>query len=98
MYNVREISMTHGKRNKPKQILYCYNYLLYLKKLLSLFKDFKKDINILFYELKEINFLLLQLRNLDKNRKLEIIKFYQEIKKEKNISKYFNEYINELLK
>lgn len=98
MYNIREISMTHGKRNKQKQILYCYNYLLYFKKLLSLFKDFKKDINLLFYELKEINFLLLQLRNLDKNRKLEIIKFYQEIKKEKNISKNFNEYINELLK
>ena len=98
MYNIREISMTHGKRSKQKQILYCYNYLLYFKKLFSLIKDFKKDRNFLFYELKEINFLLLQLKNLDKNKELEIIKFYKEIKEDKNISKNFNEYIIELLK
>ena len=32
MYNIRKISMTHGKKNYKKKFLFYYNHLLYLKK------------------------------------------------------------------
>ena len=63
MYNVREISMTHGKKNKKKKLLFNYNYILYIQKLYNYIKDFNKNRNILFFELKRINYYLVKLKN-----------------------------------
>ena len=52
MYNIRNKSMTHGKRNKKYEILFCYNHLLYFKKLTRLNKLTKKK------KTRNINFLL----------------------------------------
>lgn len=98
MYSLRETSMTHGERSKQKMVLFSYNYFLYLKKFFKLIKDFKRDKQIFFYELKATDYFLFQLRKLDKNKEKEVIKFYQEIKEDKNISQNFKEYIIELLK
>ena len=38
MYNIRENSMTHGKKNIKQKILFNYNYLLFNKKLYQLIK------------------------------------------------------------
>ena len=98
MYNIRETSMTHGKRSKQKKILFSYNYFLYLRKFFKLIKDFKRDRKIFFYELKATSWFFFQLKKLDKNKEKEVIKFYQEVKEDKNISQNFKEYIIELLK
>jgi glycosyltransferase involved in cell wall biosynthesis len=52
MYNIREISMTHGNFDERKQILFSYNHLLYLKKLYKYIKEFNKDRNFLYYEMQ----------------------------------------------
>ena len=98
MYNIRENSMTHGKKNVKKKILFDYNYLLFNKKLYQLIKDFNKDINFLFYDLKRTNFLLLELKKLSNKLKPEVNDFYKEIRKNRNISKEFSDLLNKLLK
>ena len=54
MYNIRQFSMTHGNSSKTKRELFCYNHLLYLKKLYSFIKKFNKSRNFLYYELRSI--------------------------------------------
>ena len=98
MYNIREVSMTHGKKNIKKRILFNYSYYLYFKKLYSFIKDFDKDRNFLFYELKHFNFLLLNLRKLDKKKKIKINRLYNTIKEDKKISNEFKNYLMKLLK
>jgi hypothetical protein len=72
MYNIREKSMTHGEKTIKERILYSYNYLLFNKILFKLIKDFNKDINYLFYDLKRTNFHLLQLKNFSTILKSEV--------------------------
>ena len=64
LYNIREISMSHGKRNKKNKILFCYNHLLYLKKLYIYIRDFNKTRNFLYYELMSIYKILLNFSSL----------------------------------
>jgi len=98
MYNIRENSMTHGKKKKKEKILFAYNYLLFNKILYHLIKDFNKDINFLFYDLKRTNSHLLELKKLSKNLKSQVNEFYKEVRKDKNISKEFNDFLLNLLK
>ena len=93
MYNIREKSMTHGKFDNKKQILFSYNHLLYLKKLYKNIKEFNKDRNLLYYELKKIHFLLIKLQNLTNIYNLDIKEFYQEILDDKYSSKIFKDFI-----
>ena len=60
-------------------------------------KDFNKNINFFYYEFNRTNNLLINLRKLDKNKKIEVNRFYQEILEDKNISETFKKYILKLL-
>ena len=93
MYNIRKVSMTHGVSEFHKKILFCYNHLLYLKKLYIYIKDFNKDRNYLNYELLEINKILLRLNKLSKKYKNEIMQFYNEIIEDRYSSIQFKQYI-----
>ena len=97
MYNIREISATHGEKDVNQKILFDYNYLLYNKILYNFIKDFNKDRNFFFYDLKRTNSLLLELRNLSK-LKSEVNDIYKEIRKDRKISKEFNDFLLNLLK
>jgi glycosyltransferase involved in cell wall biosynthesis len=97
MYNIRGSSITHGRNTKEKIILFDYNYLLYIKKLIKVINYFKLNKNLLFCELKAINSLFVELRKLNKSKEKEIIDFYQEIYEDKNISYDFKQYITNLL-
>ena len=94
MYNIRKLSMTHGKTIKKKKILLYFNHLLYLKKLDNYIKDFRKERKYLYFELIEINKLLIKLNRLSKKYKKEIFQFYNEIFYDKFASAYFKDYIN----
>ena len=93
MYNIREISMTHGNFDERKQILFSYNHLLYLKKLYKYIKEFNKDRNFLYYEMQFINILLIKLQNLTNIYNLELEEFYQEILSDNCSSKIFKDFI-----
>ena len=92
MYNIRQNSMTHGKANNKKIEIFCYNHLLYLKKLYTYIKNLNKSRSILYYELISIYLLLIRLNKIKRYKK-EIKKFYNEIYSDKNTSKIFKEYI-----
>jgi glycosyltransferase involved in cell wall biosynthesis len=98
MYNIREKSVTHGVKDKKQKILFDYNYLIFNKILYGVIKDFNKDRNFLFYDLKRTNSLLLQLRKLSSKLKPKVNEFYKEIIKDNKISKKFKNYILNLLK
>ena len=82
MYNIREISMTHGKKDIKKKIIFCYNHFLYLSKLYKFIKNFNKNRRILFNELLELNKRLIKLNKLSKNNS-EILLFYNQILNDK---------------
>ena len=83
MYNIREKSMTRGKRTIDNQIFFCYNHLLYFRKIYAFIKNFNKKRKILFYELLDLNKRLKMLYHLTKTKMKEIIIFYHEILNDK---------------
>ena len=83
MYNIREESMTRGKRNINKEILFCYNHLLYFRKFYAFIKNFNKKRKILLYELLDLNKRLKKLNYLTKKKIKEILVFYYEILNDK---------------
>jgi glycosyltransferase involved in cell wall biosynthesis len=83
MYNIREKSMTRGNRTIVNEILFCYNYLLYFRKLYIFIKNFNKKRKILFYELLDLNKRLEMLNYLTKRKMKEIFIFYNEILNDK---------------
>ena len=91
LYNIRQISMTHGMSNIKKRKLFYYNHLLYLKKLYIYIKDFNKNRNFLYYEIIEINKLLIKLSKFSKLYENEIRKFYIEITKDKYVPERLKE-------
>jgi len=91
MYNIREKSMTHGKRDKIKNILFCYNHLLYLRKFYVLLKNFNKNRIILHNELLDLNKRLIKLNELTKIYNEEIKDFYNEILNDKYALKIFKD-------
>jgi hypothetical protein len=93
MYNIREISMTHGKKDIKKNIIFCYNHLLYLRKLYKFIKNFNKSRRILFNELLELNKRLIKLNKLTKNNS-EILLFYNQILNDKYVFKNLRDDVN----
>ena len=97
MYNIRKISMTHGKKSNKKKFLFYYNHLLYLKKLYIYIKQFNKDRNFFYYELIEINKQLLRLYNYFNKYKKEILSFYNIILNDIYISEKFKDDLKNLI-
>ena len=97
MYSIREVSVTHGSKDKMEKILFDSNYFLYNKKLYKYIKDFNKNRNILFHELERTNFLLLELMKLNESKKIEVIQFYKDVLEDKNISDILRDYLNKFL-
>ena len=90
MYNIRESSMTHGKKGIRKKIIFCYNHLLYLIKLYNFIKNFNKSRRILYNELLDLNKRLIKLNKLTKNNS-EILLFYNKILNDKYVFKNFRD-------
>ena len=90
MYNIRNYSMTHGKKNKKIKIIFCYNHLLYLSKLYEFIKNFNKSRIFLYNELLDLNKRLIHLNKLTKNSS-EILVFYNKILNDKYIFQNFRD-------
>jgi len=96
MYNIREFSMTHGKKSIKKKIIFCNNHLLYLSKLYKFIQNFNKSRKILYNELLELNKRLIKLNKLTKNNS-EIIFFYNQILNDKYAFKNFRDDVNRFI-
>jgi len=58
LYIQRKVSMSRGGNDEIKEVR-AKNFICYFKKFLKYIKDYKKDINILFHEMKNLNRKLL---------------------------------------
>ena len=75
MYNIRKFSISHNKINKRDFILESISFYLYFKLLFKYIKDYNKDINYLYYELKYCGIFMMNLK------KYNIKEYIQKIKK-----------------
>ena len=98
LYNIRTNSMSRFNNGHKHDIIVTINYLLYFKFFNRYIKDFNKDINFLYYDLKLFIHILLNL----KEYKLSLyntilISFIKEIINNKNISNEFKKMLNKFL-
>jgi len=98
LYNIRTHSMSNGKNGNIHDKIVSINYLLYFKFFYSYIKDFKKDLNYLYYDLKISSKYILNIK------KLKIIEyfpttvnFFETIINDEKASNEFKKYIYHLL-
>jgi glycosyltransferase involved in cell wall biosynthesis len=97
LYVRRNISMSRGGGEELEKIR-AINFLFYFNLFYKYLKDYKKDINILFYEMKNLERKILTIKNNNMTQYLPIQqKLIKQILKEKNISKEFEIYLKNLL-
>jgi glycosyltransferase involved in cell wall biosynthesis len=96
LYNIRKNSISHTKGNKKKIIIFSINAYLYLKLFLKYVKEFDKDINYFYYELKELSHYLINFKIYNINDYLEktlnmlnfIINYNKSTEEIKNFSNF----------
>ena len=97
LYNIRNNSMSRIGIGYKHDIMVSYNYLLYYEFLYNYIKEFKKDLNFLFYDLKISYNFFLKFKELNSTKyKLKTIKFLNEVLKD-DISSEFKYFINDLI-
>ena len=85
--------MSRINNKKKHDIIVSYNYLLYFNFLYNYLKDFKKDLNILIYDLKVGFYFLFIFKKLNETKYIKkTINFLYKINKE-DISLDFKEFI-----
>ena len=95
LYNIRNISMSRGGNDQLKEIR-AKNYIHYLKQFYKCIKDYNKDINYLFHEMKDVvSNKLLIIKDNNMLNEIKILCFLiDEILKENKLS---NQFVNFLL-
>ena len=96
LYTRRNNSMSRGGGIEFEEIR-AINYFLYLKYFYKLIQDFDKDINFLFYEMKNLQTKILRIK--DNNITKYILNqqdFIEKILHENNISKEFETFLHNL--
>ena len=87
MYNIREFSISHKKINEKVLRMESISFYLYFKLLFKYIKDYDKDRNYLYYELKYCGMFMLNLKKYNLKDYLQKIKyFFNEILDDKKTS------------
>ena len=96
LYIKRNVSMSRGGNDELKEIR-AKNFIYYFQKFFKYIKDYKKDINILYYEMKNLNrkLLIIKLNNMTECKTI-ILDLFNKILLEKNISIQFQIYLQQL--
>ena len=98
LYNIRKKSISHKNSGPDYDIQISVNFLLYLTILYKYIKYFKKERNILFNELKDCNYFLLQFKAFNMTKYINYTKQYlNNILNDNNTSKTFKELIKNIL-
>ena len=96
LYNKRKKSISHNYASSYN-ILTSKNILLYFKLLYKYIKYFNKDRNILYNELRELNYFLIRFKKFNDTQSINNTKIYLNILlKEKHISMEFKKLIENL--
>ena len=96
LYNIRKNSISHIEGKENKLIVYSISLYLYLKLFFKYIKEFDKDINYFYYELKELTYYLMIFKIYNINDYLEksidmlnlIINYNKSTEEIKNFTNY----------
>ena len=96
LYIQRNISMSKGGNDELKQIR-ANNFIWYFQLFYKYLQDYKKDINILYYEMKNLDskLLIIKQNNISESKSI-IFSLIEQIIKENNISNEFHTYLDNL--
>ena len=98
LYTIRNSSMSRGDGGIELSIIRSINHLLYFKIFLKYLKEFNKDRNFLFYELKELGYKLFTFKDFNVTKyKPEVVDFYNEIIVDSNATNDFKKYASDLM-
>ena len=98
LYIKRKVSMSRGGGRKLKN-LRAKNYIFYFKLFYKYIKDYNKDINILYYEMKDLEHILLKIKNYNITKYLRIhLNLLKKILKENILSTQFKNYLQNISK
>lgn len=98
LYIIRKISMSRGDGGKELMQIRALNHFSYFKIFYKYLKDYRKDRNFLYYEMKDLNRFILYLKESDNIQyKLNEINFIKQMMKDKLISEEFKSHLNNLL-
>ena len=98
LYNIRKNSMSRENNGIQHDIIVSINYLLFYKLFYRYIKDFKKDLNFLFYDMKLCYNYLLNIKKYKINEYIPIINtFIDLVSKSNNISIEFKEFLFNIL-
>ena len=98
LYIKRKVSMSRGGGRKLKN-LRAKNYILYFKLFYKYIKDYKKDINILYYEMKDLEHIILKIKNYNITKYLRIhLNLLKKILKENILTIQFKNYLQNISK
>ena len=94
LYIKRKKSMSRGGNIKTK-VLRANNYFFYFKLLYNYIKDYNKDRNILFYEMKDLESYIYRIKDNNNNKKYKKmeINLIKKILKENELSIEFQNYL-----
>ena len=95
LYNIRKNSMSRNNINQKQDIIISTNFILYYKLFYRYIKDFQKDINFLYYDMKTFSIYLLKIKEYNISiYNSNLISLIKDIKNYKNISKEFKNFLN----
>lgn len=98
LYNIKRESMSNGYIGKKHRIKQNISFFFFFKLLYKNIKEYKRNRNFLFYELKAWKKRIKEFKTLNIIRYLDKLKdFLIEIKRDKNISNKFKKFISNLL-
>ena len=96
LYLIRNISMFRGGGDEIKEIR-AINFFLYFKIFYKYIKDYKKDVNILFPEMKNLEKKITIIKNNNMTKYISFVQdLLQQILQEKNLLNEFEVYIQNL--
>ena len=97
LYNIRKDSMSRIGIGNKHDLLVAYNYLLYFKFFYKYIKDFKKDLNYLYYDLKPNYSFLFKFKELNATYYIsKTNELFKEINNE-DISMNFKAFIKKII-
>ena len=99
LYNIRRKSMSRGEVGIELKKLRTINYFLYFTTFYRYIKEFKKDRNFLYYELRDLGHFMVYIKECNlTDYKNKAINFFNEILKDEFASNEFKEYSRNFIK
>jgi glycosyltransferase involved in cell wall biosynthesis len=97
LYNIRKVSMSRGEGGLELKKVRTINHYYYFKLFYRLIKEFKKDRNYLFFEMKDLNHYVYYIKDLDIKEYIpKQIKFVKYMLEDKYLSPEFRNYLVEI--